>query len=587
MRVVATAGHVDHGKSSLVLALTGTDPDRLAEEKARGLTLDLGFAFTTLASGIEVGFVDVPGHVRFLKNMLAGVGAVEVVMFVVSAREGWMPQSEEHLVILELLGVERGLVALTNADLVDDDALAGVQDRVESRLARSALRDADVVVVDSVSGRGLDELRGALDRLLQEAPPPADLDRPRLWVDRVFAPAGAGTVVTGTLTGGPIALHDVLDVARSGASARVRGIETAHRRVTRAEAGERVALNLGGIDRSDLARGDALVRSAQWCATTVTDVAITRAPDAALRSRARLQAHLGSGEHEVSVQSLDPDGAYARITFSAPVPLAPGDRFVLRDPGREQTVAGAEVLDPSPPASTRAAPRRLSLPAAERLLAGRGWVALADVPRLSGTSTRDADHLVADLLARGRAVRVGNELASAEVVDRLVIQAHDLVAPTDGVELATVASALGIGPERARTLLERDARFAVEHGVVRDARAVPVTRTPAAAALVARLDAAPFSPPDVDDPALARALVRDGTLLDIDGIMFTASAVGRARDLVVEQLRRRGTLSVRDARDLLGSTRKYLVPLLEHFDREGLTRRRGDTRVPGPTFPAG
>jgi selenocysteine-specific elongation factor len=585
MRVVATAGHVDHGKSSLVLALTGTDPDRLAEEKARGLTLDLGFAFTTLASGIEVGFVDVPGHVRFLKNMLAGVGAVDVVVFVVSAREGWMPQSEEHLVILELLGVEHGVVALTNADVVDRDALEAARQDVEARIARSTLRRAAVVAVDSVSGRGLDELRGALDLLLRETPPPSDDERPRLWVDRVFAPPGAGTVVTGTLTGGAVGVHDALVVASTGVAVRVRGVETAHRRVERAEAGARVALNLAGVDRSGVARGDALVRAGQWCSTTVTDVAITRVPDGVLRARARLQAHVGSGEHEVSLRALDAQGAYARVRFAAPVPLAPGDRFVLRDPGREQTVAGAVVLDPLPPGPEQDAAGRLSLPADERLLAGRGWVAVGDVARLAGLSPHDAEKLVGELLDRGRAVRVGNDLAAADDVERLLARAHDLVAGTDGVDLATAASALGIGTERARTMLERDQRFAVERGLVRDARVAPITESPEAAELVARLDATPFAPPEVEaDVALARALVRHGALVDVDGILFTASAVDRARALVVEQLQQHRTISVADARDLLGSSRKYVVPLLEHFDREGLTRRRGDVRIPGPTF---
>ena len=454
-----------------MLALTGTDPDRLAEEKARGLTLDLGFAFTTLPSGIEVGFVDVPGHVRFLKNMLAGVGAVDVVVFVVSAREGWMPQSEEHLVILELLGVEHGVVALTNTDVVDDDTLASVRRDVETRLARSALHRAAVVEVDSVSGRGLDDLRAALDELLQDAPPAPDRERPRLWVDRVFAPAGAGTVVTGTLTGGSVGVHDGLEVARSSATVRVRGVETAHRRVERAEPDARVALNLAGIDRSDVSRGDTLIRRDQWCVTTVADIAITRAPDAELRPRVRLQAHIGSGEQEVSLRALDAAGAYARVRFTVPVALAPGDRFVLRDPGREQTVAGATVLDPLPPGPEREAADRLALPLAERLLDGRGWVAAGDVARLTGLSDHDAERLVAGLVDDGRAVRVGNDLAATDIVERLLAQTHDLVTGSGGgVDLATVASTLGTGTERARALLERDERFVVEHGIVRDAR---------------------------------------------------------------------------------------------------------------------
>jgi selenocysteine-specific elongation factor len=519
-----------------------------------------------------------------LKNMLAGVGAVEVVLFVVSAREGWMPQSEEHLVILELLGVEHGVIALTNADAVDSQRVALARERVEARVARSALRHAAIVTVDSLSGRGIDDVRDQLDRLLRVTAPPRDDDRPRIWVDRVFALAGAGTVVTGTLVGGALAAHDALGVARTGLSVRVRGVEAAHRRVERAEAGSRVALNLAGVDRSDLTRGDALVRPGQWCVTTVADVAITRVSNSVLRPRARLQAHLGTGEHEVTLRALDPDGTCARVRFRVPVPLAPGDRFVLRDPAREQTVAGAIVLDPLPPGPERVAAERLSLPLAERVLAGRGWVPVGDVARLAGLSERDASHLVDELLDGGCAVRIGNDLVAVETVDGLLAQAHDVVAGTGGIELATVASVLGTGTDRARTLLERDARFVVERGMVRDASIAPLSQSPEAAALVARLDASPFSPPDVDDPGLARALVRHGTLVDVGGIMFTASAVDRARALVAEQLARQGTISVADARDLLATSRKYVVPLLEHFDREGLTRRRGDARVPGPRF---
>ena len=272
MRTVATAGHVDHGKSALVRALTGTDPDRLAEEKARGLTIDLGFAFTTLPSGTEVGFVDVPGHVRFIKNMLAGVGAVEVAMFVVAANESWMPQSEEHGAILDLLGVRSGMVAITKADLVDEETLLVTQLEVEEHLAGTALADAPVVVCDSVSGRGVEDVRAALDDVLAAAPAPRDLDRPRLWIDRVFAAHGAGTIVTGTLTTGRLAVGD--EVLAGTHPARIRGIETAGRRLDQAEPGTRVALNLAGVEHRELRRGDAVVRPGQWATPAVVDVAV-------------------------------------------------------------------------------------------------------------------------------------------------------------------------------------------------------------------------------------------------------------------------------------------------------------------------
>ena len=295
MRTVATAGHVDHGKSSLVIALTGTDPDRFPEEKARGLTIDLGFAFCTLASGTEVGFVDVPGHVRFIKNMLAGVGAVDLALVVVAATEGWMPQSEEHLRVLELLGVTRGLVVITKADLVDEETLDIAQLEIEDRLADSPLRGAPIVRCDSISGRGIDDVRAALDELLAGAPPPADTGCARLWVDRVFAAKGAGTVVTGTLTRGPLSVDEDVEVGSAPRRARVRTIETAGRRVTTVAPGARVALNLVGVDHDEIRRGDAVVTVGGWTRARVADVALEWVPGAKRRKRGRLQAYVGSG----------------------------------------------------------------------------------------------------------------------------------------------------------------------------------------------------------------------------------------------------------------------------------------------------
>jgi selenocysteine-specific elongation factor len=584
MRVVATAGHVDHGKSTLVLALTGTDPDRFAEEKARGLTIDLGFAFTTLPSGVEIGFVDVPGHVKFLKNMLAGVGAIDVAMFVVSAREGWMPQSEEHLVILELLGVRHGVVALTNADAVDDDTLDVARAQVGERLARSSWREVAIVACDSVTRRGLDGLRRALDDALAAAPAVLDRDRPRLWVDRVFAAHGAGVVITGTLASGAVCSGDTLEVARDGTRVRVRGIETAHRRVEEVAPGSRVALNLTGIDRERLARGDALVRPGQWTLTTVLDAAVTTVDDRRLRPRDRLHAHVGSAEHDVRFRSLDDDGRYGRFVFPVAVALAPGDRFVVRDPGSAATVAGAEVLDVAPPASVRGAAARLALPLGERLVAAGGRVAVADVPRLTGLERTDADELVESLVTSGTAVRVNDALIAANLAVDLRDRACAAVRERGEVELAALAGTLGADAAELAPLLAADPRVVVEHGRVRDSARAPVAQSSEAQALVAALDENPFAPPPPADHALARALVRDGVLVDVGGIVFSASALQRVRDVVREYLEANGSMTVGDARNVLGSTRKFVVPLLEQLDREGVTRRRGDVRIAGPTI---
>src|SRR5439155_532783 len=309
MRVVATAGHVDHGKSSLVLALTGTDPDRWPEEKTRGLTIDLGFAFTTLPSGQELGFVDVPGHVRFLKNMLAGVGAVEAAILVVAATEGWMPQSEEHLRILDLLGISHGLAVISKADLVDDDLLGLARLEVEERLAEAAsFTPTEVLAVDSRSGRGLPELRMALDAMLAAAPLAADRGRPRLWVDRVFAAKGAGTIVTGTMAGGTLPLDADVLILPGRRRARIRHIESHHEELAEAGPGRRVALNLAGVDHPDLARGSVLVLPDQWTVTTVVDATLTALPDVKLHQGV-YKAYIGSAEAKQLAEDLVRAGA--------------------------------------------------------------------------------------------------------------------------------------------------------------------------------------------------------------------------------------------------------------------------------------
>src|SRR5688500_4439510 len=307
MHVVATAGHVDHGKSTLVLARTGMDPDRFAEEKARGLTIDLGFAWTHLPSGREIAFVDVPGHVRFVKNMLAGVGGVDACLFVVAATEGWKPQSEEHLRILELLGVGHGVVALTKvASLADDDERGLARLDVADRVAGTFLEGAEIVGVDAVAGTGVDDLRAALDRLLARTPNAADHGKPRLWVDRSFAVKGAGAVVTGTLTGGSLAVDDEVVVLPARHRARVRRLKSHLTSIDVAPPGRRLAVNLAGISHHDVARGDALVRDGQWASTAAFDASLSvlASLDHDVSRRGAYHAYIGSGEHAVRLRVL-------------------------------------------------------------------------------------------------------------------------------------------------------------------------------------------------------------------------------------------------------------------------------------------
>ena len=594
MRVVATAGHVDHGKSSLVLALTGTDPDRWPEEKARGLTIDLGFAFTTLPSGEELAFVDVPGHVRFLKNMLAGVGAVEAAVLVVAATEGWMPQSEEHLRILDLLGISHGLAVISKADLVDDDLLELARLEVEERLAAAAsFTPTEVLAVDSRSGRGLPELRVALDAMLASAPLAADRGRPRLWVDRVFAAKGAGTVVTGTMAGGTLSIDAEVLLLPGRKRARVRHIESHHEELAEAGPGRRVALNLAGIDHTELARGSSLVLPDQWAVTSVVDATLTALPDSELR-QGTYKAYIGSGEHDVRLRLIAAEPAFGRLRLDVPLPLQPGDRIVLRDSGSQATVGGAEVLDVSPVGRARLAAARLPLSTGPRILAGRPWLRPAEIGPLAGVGPDEAKHLAEELVRSGAARPAGEHLVAAETLRDVRRRALELVAdyhkqqPLEpGLDLPALAATLGLDAARARAALGRTEGLVVEQGRARlSTHRGRVAGEPEAQKLLAALDAVPFSPPAPAEvggsPEIVRGLLREGLLVDLDGTIFTTAAVEKARQVVKQGLESHGSLTVSQARDLFGSSRKYVLAILAHFDAEGVTRRRGDERFPGP-----
>ena len=371
---------------------------------------------------------------------------------------------------------------------------------------------------------------------------------------------------------------------------RVRGIESAHRALDRVGPGARVALNLVGVDHDQLARGDALVRAAAWIDATQVDVAVRRIPGAPARIPTRLQAAVGSGEHPVRVRLLGDDTGLARLRFDTPLPLAVGDRLVLRDPARARTIAGAEVLDVesrSPAASASAA---LRLAPVTRLLAGHGWLTAADVARLANLDREGAERLIDDAVAAGEAVGVGEWLAAPPDLEdlraraRLTVDAHHTAQPlTHGLELAALAAALGRPVDHVRAALADDHALRIDQGVVRDPTLVQrAADTEAGRALVAQLDATPFAPPAPSDLDLARALVREGVLTDVDGILFTTSALALARATLRGALADGAAISVSEARELLGSSRKYVVPLLGQFDREGFTRRRGDARVAGP-----
>ena len=402
--VIGTAGHVDHGKSALIQALTGTDPDRLAEEKARGLTIDLGFAWTTLPSGRDVGFVDVPGHERFVHNMLAGVGGVDCALFVVDASEGWRPQSAEHLAILDLLGIPSGVVALTKVDLVDQATRDRAAAEVRDRLRGTTLAGAAVVPAAAPSGLGVDALAAALDAALDRLPEPPDRGRPRVPVDRVFTMRGSGTVVTGTLSGGSLRGDGEAELLPSGRRVRVRGLQGHGRPLEVATPARRVAVNLAGVATGQVGRGDMLVLAGQWAATGTVDCRLRclAGASAPLRGRGAYLVYAGAAETAARLQPIDaaevrPGGdALVRLHLERPMVLDVFEPVVLRDSGRDETVGGGLVLDPFPPAAVRGTAARVrrteELEAREaagrdglleRVLAERAVVPLSDLPRLA------------------------------------------------------------------------------------------------------------------------------------------------------------------------------------------------------------
>lgn len=566
---ISTAGHVDHGKSTLVEALTGVDPDRFAEEKARGLTIDLGFGSAPLPSGRSVSIIDVPGHERFIRNMLAGVGAVDACLFVIAANEGWMPQSEEHLRILELLGVSHGLIALTKVGLCDPDIAELARLEVEERVEDTFLAGAPVVETDVVDGLGIDELRAELDDLVDRTPAAADQRRPRLWVDRAFAARGAGTVVTGTLTGGQIRVDDELELRPKGAAVRIRALQSHHSQRTKIGPGNRVAVNLSGVSHQEVARGDVLVRAGQWHLTNRFDASLTvlSTLDHEVSRRGAHAVYVGACElparmRILGFEALSPgEAGLVRLHLPRRLPLLPGDRFVLRESGRAETIGGGTVLDVDPVLPASKAKPDLSV---DRVVAERGWV--------------EADQL-ALLTGQRREPDVDRWVVSATVLEDALTRLRKAVKDAGplGLDIAGL-------DERDRAALSLMEDMATEGGRVRlVGQSDPFENHRYTAAL----EAAPFTPPDPEavgvDRSEVRELVKRGLIVEQDGVFFAAAAVQEAQSVLAEMLASQPDgVTVAEVRERLATTRKYALPLLAWMDGHGVTRRRGDVRIPGP-----
>lgn len=570
MHIIATAGHVDHGKSTLVRALTGTDPDRLREEKERGLTIDLGFAFTELPSGRQISFIDVPGHIRFLKNMLAGVGSVDACIFVVAAPEGWKPQSEEHLRILELLGITHGIVALTQTGLADEETIEIAKMDVEERTIGTFLEAAPIICVDSISRNGFDSLLMAIDNMTDTAPSAPDVKRPRLWIDRAFAAVGAGSIVTGTLTGGKLRVDDELTLSPGDLKARIRGIQTQGQKRTKIGPGHRVALNLAGIDHHHLSRGVALINDEKWHRTTRIDAELTVLKNLGhdISRRGAYAIYIGSGEWAVKLRVLGPNElapgmtGHVRIFLPSKLSLIPGDRFILREFGRDETVGGGTILDVDPQLKASESVPDLST---DRVISERKWVTADELERLTGEK---------------RDPILGNWIALPETIEQLRLTVSELVdkAGATGLDIAQL-------DERQRLILPALSEINVADGRARQAALANVLDNHP---IISQLQNNLFSPelPDNFHRDELRQLVQKGLVIQSEGIFFSASAIDLAATLLAKLFSSKPQgVTVAEIRDALGTTRKFALPLCAHFDRTGITRRRDDLRLPGPRLP--
>ena len=619
MYVIGTAGHVDHGKSTLVKALTGIDPDRFPEEKAREMTIDLGFAWMALPSGREVSIVDVPGHERFIKNMLAGVGAIDLALLIVAADESVMPQTREHLAILDILQITRGLVVVTKTDLVDEELVELVKAEVEDTLQGTSFEGCPMVGVSAYTGDGLEELKATMDSILDETDARQDLGRPRLPIDRCFTISGFGTVVTGTLIDGTLTVGQEIELAGSGQRARVRGLQSHKTKVDATDPGVRLAVNLSGLSKGEVERGEILTIPGWLKPTYRLDARLRMVKNAPnpLKHNQGVTFHLFTSEASARVRLLDADRltagqeGWVQLLLADPLPVVKGDFFVIRS--SEDTLGGGQIVDPNP----RRRYRRFDDDVIDRLMTldqGTGGDIIISVAEQWGPcdmttlsqrtnlSQEEVTERVSQLTGEGHLVSLGEFGGDADAV---VYSAQGW-----GILKSKVASALqlyhtqyplrhGVPAQEIRSRLnlsqpvyQRALARLVEEQIVVDERQslrLPdheITLTPKmeeeASAYLNSLQKDPYSPPSDQrvSPELLGVLIDQGKVVRVtDGVIFDASAYREMTERIVQHLKDQGNITVAEARTMFNTSRKYILPLLEHMDQQQITRRTGDERV--------
>jgi selenocysteine-specific elongation factor len=633
MYVIATAGHVDHGKSTLVRALTGIDPDRLREEQAREMTIDLGFAWLTLPNQQPLGIVDVPGHIDFIENMLAGVGGVDAALLVIAADEGPMPQTREHLAILKLLRVPRIVVALTKADLAPDAAwLELVSAEVRKILAGTLFAEAPIIPLSARTGQGQGELLRVLQATLEEVQSlretgvlgKRDIGRARLPVDRVFSMPGFGTIVTGTLLDGPFGLGDEVELLPHGIHARVRGLQTHRQKIERALPGSRVAINLAGVAVDEVRRGDVVAHPGLMKSTSLLDVQLELLAGplwrGTLAHNTELKFFCGAAETLARVRLLEAgelaSGAlgWAQLELAEPVAVVNGDRFIVRLPSPSTTLGGGVVVDAHPALVYRrhagtvdrevlsrlqALLQGTPIQRLEKSLLRSGFTTSAQAQIASGLDAATFTTALDEMLASGIARRVADVLALAELWQAKLLLASSYVADfhaaqplAAGVSRESLRNRLNLAPRAMNALLA----VAVEQGVLVDDGETVRLQTHqvrftseqqrAVDVLLASFQAQPFNTPSVKacraalSDSVYEALLRQGSLVQVNyEVVFLRQTYDDAVAQIRELISRQGQVTAAQVRNAFGTTRKYALALLEHLDAIGVTRRVGDARV--------
>ncbi len=626
MRVVGTAGHVDHGKSSLVQAITGINPDRLAEEQRRQMTIDLGFAWLILPNGESVGIVDVPGHRDFIENMLAGVGGIDAVLFVVAADEGIMPQTREHLAILDLLNVQRGIIALTKIDIVDEEWLDLVEEDVSKLVSASSLGLSPIVRVSAKTGEGLDELVLTLQNTLQEIPQHKDRGAPRLPIDRIFTIAGFGTVVTGTLLDGTFAIGDSVEIQPGGSKGRIRGLQTHKEKLDLAIQGSRVAVNISGVEVDDVERGEVVIKPGTYKSTSMIDVHFRSLADVdhVMHHNQEVKLYVGAAQRIAKIRLLgrkvlNPgEEGWLQLLLSDPVIIIRGDRFILRRPSPSSTLGGGVVADAHPKRRHRLKDQVVigqlesflkGTPATilQRTLERIGPVTISKGLKEAGLSEDEAEEAIRELIQRSEIISDNDgdlsATSSSLVIDkhaRLTIDKgirsilgdyHQTNLLRIGMPIEELRSKMGMETKLATFVLEQAAKeghvvivpghvHLKDHVVQLNDREKQIVDK-----LLMKFESDPFAPPSIKEATqeigedLVRYLLESGALEKVsEDVVFRVDVYEAMVAKVKADLKEGGTITVAEVRDKFQTSRKYALALMEHLDAIGLTVREGDER---------